>query len=422
MPVLDILDWIRSNKTTFALAVISGYIGIVRLLRWRDYNRIHRKYNAKINSLTAAEAQTIVHCTTMWDMPLLVNYSLSFALFKTYAVPSISELLAKTKQLSTWENVSKRYADTEILISTWVTCPITGSFNFAKEPVSYGPEKVDFDPRCAIAIARTNWLHEQYDISNDDFLYTLALFILEPIKWTARFGWRAMSPLEAQATFVFWYEIGQRMNIKDIPPTLEELRKWSEAYEQSCMVPAITNRDVAQQTINELLYLAPNKFGIKAFLQRITICLLEEHVRIAMMQPAQPWYMHAITRTVLNSAAFFQGYLCLPRRRPHLFVPLDPPMPKDGSLPRMHPIRYAARPWYKPIPKGMGALIERLTVLLGIVDPDFVASDELKAEGYRLESLGPLRCEKSAHAEVMRKAGEMQGCPVTGVWSLGGGK
>lgn len=73
------------------------------------------------------------------------------------------------------------------------------------------------DPRGAIAIARTNWLHSKYPIvshlklwhhkvnifqlnkqSNDDFLYTLALFIIEPAVWMEKYEWRGLTPLERQ--------------------------------------------------------------------------------------------------------------------------------------------------------------------------------------------------------------------------------
>jgi hypothetical protein len=92
------------------------------------------------------------------------------------------------------------------------------------------------------------------------------------------------------------------MNIKDIPDTLEEFIKWSsvspdlcvhrrhlifvyspKAYEEEHMVPATSNRDVAQFTVDELLHSVPTTFGIKALAQRIVVCLLEEPVRIAMM-------------------------------------------------------------------------------------------------------------------------------------------
>jgi hypothetical protein len=48
------------------------------------------------------------------------------------------------------------------------------------------------DPRSAVALARTNWLHRRANkihgpkgapISNDDLLYTLSVFITQPIEW-----------------------------------------------------------------------------------------------------------------------------------------------------------------------------------------------------------------------------------------------
>lgn len=49
------------------------------------------------------------------------------------------------------------------------------------------------------------------------------------------------------------------------------------------MVPAQSNKDVAKYTTDELLHVLPEKFGIKALAERISVCLLDEPVRIAMM-------------------------------------------------------------------------------------------------------------------------------------------
>ena len=36
-----------------------------------------------------------------------------------------------------------------------------------------------------------------------------------------RYGWRCLSPLEKEAYHVFWSEIGRRLNIQDIPTSIE---------------------------------------------------------------------------------------------------------------------------------------------------------------------------------------------------------
>jgi hypothetical protein len=33
-------------------------------------------------------------------------------------------------------------------------------------------------------------------ISNDDMLYTLSVFALEPVRWVKRYEWREMTPME----------------------------------------------------------------------------------------------------------------------------------------------------------------------------------------------------------------------------------
>ena len=58
--------------------------------------------------------------------------------------------------------------------------------------------------------------------------------------------------------------------------------RW-KAYEQEKTVPTPTNREVAGYTMAELLHSVPSAFGIKAFASRITICCLEDRVRIATM-------------------------------------------------------------------------------------------------------------------------------------------
>ncbi|KAF8883027.1 hypothetical protein BD779DRAFT_1444405 [Infundibulicybe gibba] len=392
-----------------------GYLCVVRFCRWRKYYAIHQKYQTKYQdeTLTPEEAQEIVHVSAFYDMPFLLNYALAFALFKTYAVPSISKLLIATNELGNQDRVSKRYADSELrydYIATWVACPISGFL-----PKSDANEA---DPRAMVALARVNWLHSRYKIKNDDYLYTLCLFALEPATWAERYGWRALSPLELYAYYVFWKEIGIRMGIQDIPESIDAMRTWSRAYEAEYMVPAQTNHDVAGYTVEELLYALPERFGIKNLGKRITTCLLDEPVRIAMMQPAQPRYLHFVARMALQSMHFAQRWFCLPRSSFGAVVDMRPPKITAGLTPRLRPTRYQVRPWYKPQSGGLGYYIDRLAVAVGYYSE--MPGPHLRSGGYRLEEMGPLSVENSAHEKVMEMAAELQGCPVTGPWSLAG--
>ncbi|RDB21931.1 Mycophenolic acid synthesis protein B [Hypsizygus marmoreus] len=393
------------------------YICYVRSQRWKRYHAVHEKYRTRYEkrTLTPEEAQAIVQASSFYDMPMLLNYSLAFALFKTYGIPSISKILAGTKELRSTELVSKRCADTEILISTWVACPISGFLGLPasernKKRSELGGEAPD--PRAMIALARVNWLHARYKITNDDYLYTLCLFAFEPPTWAARYGWRALSDMECYAYFIFWKEIGRRMGIQDIPDTMEEMKAWSIAYEKEHMVPAQSNKDVAGYTTEELLHVLPEAFGIKQFARDITVCLLEDRVRIAMMQPAQPWYMHFIINSAFYSLAFVQRWLCLPRRNMKSIV--DMTEAPGGPCPWMHPTRWQVKPWYKPESTGLGYWKDWLLVKVGVHTE--MPGPHLKSGGYRLEEMGPSNAEDQGYEEIMKMAEKLQGCPVTGPW------
>jgi hypothetical protein len=91
----DILERLHHFHFTPLHAIVGGvvaWVATVRLLRWRHYNAIHRKYGQKWDNgrgvITPEEAQKVCHLSMHYDMPLLLNYAISFALFKTYAIVS----------------------------------------------------------------------------------------------------------------------------------------------------------------------------------------------------------------------------------------------------------------------------------------------------------------------------------------------
>jgi hypothetical protein len=88
LPTLVDPSSIHWSKLTVTCAV--GYLCVVRFFRWRRYNAVHKKYAAafKARTLTPEEAQDVLHVSTFYDMPTVLNYALAFALFKTYAVVS----------------------------------------------------------------------------------------------------------------------------------------------------------------------------------------------------------------------------------------------------------------------------------------------------------------------------------------------
>ncbi|RLU01252.1 oxygenase MpaB family protein [Ketobacter sp.] len=179
-----------------------------------------------------ADCQRIVFLTSYLEFPWDMTRALELALFRTFAVPSIAALLDRTGEFS--NDTLRRYDDTSIIINEIM---INGYYS----------------ERGGAFIKRMNRMHGQYDISNDDFLYTLSTFIYEPIRWINKFGWRTLYRNECLALYHFWSAVGERMRIQDIPPTYEAFEQWSLDYENKMFANTEATQRVANCTRDLLL-------------------------------------------------------------------------------------------------------------------------------------------------------------------------
>ena len=153
--------------------------------------------------------------------------------------------------------------------------------------------------RAYTSIARTRFLHSPYrssgKILDDDMLYTLGLFALQPVRFINWFEWRQLTDLERCAIGTFWKSIGDGLGIsyealpsgktgggfKDGIHWLEEIGDWSDAYEKRCMVPHIKNRETADQTTTVLVYMIPKPLqhiGLK-----FVSFMMDDRLRKAML-------------------------------------------------------------------------------------------------------------------------------------------
>lgn len=173
--------------------------------------------------------QRIMHLSFGYEFSWDSIRALEIALYRTYCVPSISGLLDRTGEF--YRHAQRRYDDTAILVA---------------ELCEWGYE----EGRGKTAFERINWAHGHYDISNDDFLYVLSTFLLEPIRWIDTFGWRRLCEVERGGYYYFWRGVGRGMGIRDIPPTLEDFERWAADYEQAHFRFAETNARIGAATRN----------------------------------------------------------------------------------------------------------------------------------------------------------------------------
>jgi hypothetical protein len=236
----------------------------------------------------------IVHLDVCYEFPFDTTRALEFALFRTFAVPSIGALLHETGEFEA--RPQKRYDDTDLLISAML---------------EHG---YDSDPG-KIALRRMNRIHGRFEIANEDFLYVLSTFVFEPIRWNERFGWRRMVEQERLAHFHCWREIGRRMNVNEIPEDYNAFERFNRDYERERFRRTEAGRVVGETTRD--LFLGwfpwiPRRLGEPAM-----YALLDDRLRDAFgfPRPASVWRAGVPAALRLRAGAL---RLLPPRRRPRM--------------------------------------------------------------------------------------------------------
>ena len=172
-------------------------------------------------------------------------------------------------------------------------------------------------PRGRSAISVINRLHGKHSIDNDDMLYVLSTFLFEPIEWTTKFGWRAPTRIEILASYHFWLEVGRRMEITELPESIDLFRDFKREYERANCVYHPANRRVADATIEILEGWYPRV--LRRGIRWAVYALLDEGLRRSFDYPKPPSLaVQAVQVSLLSAARILR--LMPPRRRPYLLT------------------------------------------------------------------------------------------------------
>jgi hypothetical protein len=208
--------------------------------------RLSRRLSRNAGLDPETDYAQIVRNLATYDFPWDLTQSLSFALFRTFAVPSIGGLLGRT---SAFEGATqKRYDDTALLLEVLL---LDG-----------------FDsPSGRAAIRRINQMHHMYDISNEDMVYVLSTFVVVPKRWIDRFGWRALTGDEVLAAVRYYRELGRHMGIRQIPTTYAGFERLMDDYEAAHFAFDPGARRVAVATLDLMasFYPRPLRPAVRLF-------------------------------------------------------------------------------------------------------------------------------------------------------------
>jgi ER-bound oxygenase mpaB/B'/Rubber oxygenase, catalytic domain len=240
------------------------------------------------------DATEIYRILAFHEFPWDYEQSLGLALFRTFAVPSIGSLLARTGEFTA--RTQKRYDDTAILL---------------QEMLRHGPQGGDG----RVALRRMNRMHGAYPISDEDYRYVLATFVVTPARWIQRFGWRTLTDHELAATTHYFHRMGRLMGIPAIPRSYAEFEALLDGEERRRFAPDPGGRAVADATLDLMASWYPRP--ARRLVRSASIALLDDHLIAALEYPTPS---PALRRAVIVALRFRARVVRLlpARRRPRL--------------------------------------------------------------------------------------------------------
>ncbi|MGW4886044.1 oxygenase MpaB family protein [Streptomyces murinus] len=240
-----------------------------------------------------ADAPEIYRLSAVYEFPWDYTRALELALYRTYAVPSIGRLLARTAELT--DRTQKRYDDTALLLDTVV------EHGFAAE-------------QGRTAIRRINQMHRSYDISDDDMRYVLSTFVVVPKRWIDTYGWRRLSRHEIVAATEYYRTLGRHLGIPDLPKTYEEFETLLDTYEEANFGWDEGARRVSDATLGLMTSWYPRPLA--PLLRTGVLALLDEPLLNAFRYERPGPAAVALVRRVVRARGRMVRLLP-PRRAPH---------------------------------------------------------------------------------------------------------
>ncbi|MEH3033590.1 MAG: oxygenase MpaB family protein [Aeromicrobium erythreum] len=224
------------------------------------------------------------------EFPWDVEQALSFALFRTYAIPTVGRLLAATDEFT--ERTQKRHDDTVLVLEA----VLVGGMESA-------------DGRAAVR--RMNQMHGSYDISNEDMLYVLSTFVVMPVRWIDRYGYRPLREAEVVALTRYYQRLGRLMGIRDVPPDYAAFERLLDEDEARRFAYDPGARAVADATLTLFTTFFPRP--LRRFMHLFARALMDDHLLRAFGYARPPaWF-----RDLAHRSLALRGRLVsrLPARR-----------------------------------------------------------------------------------------------------------
>ncbi|MEU8622527.1 oxygenase MpaB family protein [Streptomyces sp. NPDC048623] len=227
-----------------------------------------------------ADHEEIHRLSSDREFPWDYGRGLEVAIWRTCCVPAISDVLDGTGEFAL--RAQKRYDDTRILLGELVR----GGYD---------------SDRGRQAIRQINNAHHRFDIANEDMLYVLSTFVLEPVRWIDRWAWRPTSETERLAAFYFFANVGRRMNIREIPTDYASFEEFNREYERARFRRVPSNHRVGTAVIG--LYASWYRRPVRDLVSATLPCRLDAPALDALGMRRPPLWARALNHAGLRGHA-----------------------------------------------------------------------------------------------------------------------
>ncbi|KAF9582079.1 hypothetical protein BGW38_000673 [Lunasporangiospora selenospora] len=413
------------------ITFIISYLLYVRKRRYQGINELLAKYpDPTLPLRDISVAREVWGRTFEHDFPFTMEWSFMMSIFKIGSTPSVSKILVSTKQSVTegprrgeetalllqevHEIYSRRKARTMLVEKR---NPVTGEVSEVLRTPSMPltdlemeqerVEQAKDEQRADRALERINFIHSHYNIQQNDYLYNLSLFVIEPWRWVDRYEFRKMTDLEKNVCIAFswldetpaillasdsavWTKTGRGMGIQNIPESFDEFVRWSDDYAQKHMVYAPSNKVIGLATLELIICLLPN--FTYPLLRKMVISQLDPSVRAASGFQEPPKWATMFTRSIVVLRKWIIRYLHLPTDVPYVHTAL-----RGVSARRSGRVDHDEEDSPEDIQKPMMKRCPISGSKEGVcIDGELFISRFDKAYplyplGYKIEDLGPIR-------------------------------
>lgn len=156
------------------------------------------------------------------------------------------------------------------------------------------------------ALSRIERAHRHVVASNDEYRYVLSVFFLEPMRFNRAFGRQKFSAADLDLLFSFWMDVGARMKIAELLPSLSAWAEFQLRYEQEHQGATEQGRALARASLYEVVRLVIPR-GMQELTRQVLLGTMDPTLREVLGLPAAKLPVGIALNTVRLASVFGAG-------------------------------------------------------------------------------------------------------------------